>query len=104
MSIVTFITRVVPFLVFKRNAKIPAIITFLEKFIPGMVMMILVIYCLKDISFSNIPGSLNLVISSIIVVLLHLFKKNALLSIVGGTAAYMILVQTDILTNLLSTL
>lgn len=96
-AIVTYITRLIPFILFGDKKRIPKIILYIEKFIPGMIMVILVMNSLKTISISNIPQSLALIISSICVALLHFYQKNALVSIFTGTILYMFLVQTNIL-------
>lgn len=100
IALATMITRFVPFLFFGKKRKIPGFVLFMEKYMPGMVMMILVIYCLQDVSPQKIGPSLNLILASAMVVVAHLWKKNALISIFGGTALYMFLVQSQILERL----
>lgn len=101
---VTFLTRILPFLFFSGNKKVPDIILFIEKYIPGMIMVILVIYCLKDISPADLPLSAALILSSTVVALLHMIQKNALISIFGGTLCYMVFVQSQILEKLFDSL
>lgn len=92
MALVTLATRAFPFLLFSRRDP-PAILKFVEKFIPPMVMAVLVIYSLKDISWTVLPSGLREIGALILVTILHLWKKNAMLSIFGGTALYMILLR-----------
>lgn len=93
MSLVTIAIRFLPFLVFGENRKTPEIITYLGKVLPYAIMAMLVVYCLKDISFAATPYGLPELLACAAVVLLHLWKRNTLLSIGGGTICYMLLVQ-----------
>ena len=92
MSAVTLLLRVLPFLVFGHR-KTPAYISFLGKYLPYAIMGMLVVYCLKDISFSSAATSLPQVLGCLTVILLHIWKRNTLLSIGAGTVCYMLLVQ-----------
>lgn len=93
MSAVTLLLRVLPFLIFGQR-KTPAYITFLGKYLPYAIMGMLVVYCLKSITFTTAPFGLPEFIAVALVVVLHVWKRNTLLSILCGTACYMILVQT----------
>ena len=93
MAIVTFLTRALPFLLFDRGAAPPKIILYLGRVLPPAVIAMLIIYCLKDISFAQTGEWLPQLISVAAVVALHLWRHNNLLSIFGGTILYMILVQ-----------
>lgn len=90
---VTFLTRVLPFLLFPAEKKTPAYITFLGKTLPPALIGMLVVYCLKGVSLLRYPYALPELTALAAVVLLHLWKKNALLSIGAGTVFYMVLVQ-----------
>lgn len=92
IALVTVLLRFLPFLVF-RNKKTPEFITYLGKVLPFAIMGMLVVYCLKNTSFTSLPFGIPEIISVTLVVLLHLWKRNTLLSIIGGTACYMLLVQ-----------
>lgn len=92
-AMVTGILRVLPFLVFGGGKETPAFISYLGKVLPYAIMAMLVVYCLKGVSVLSAPYGLPELISCALVVLLHLWKRNTLLSIVGGTACYMALVQ-----------
>lgn len=93
VAIITILLRFTPFLIFNAKKESPKIITYLSNVLPFAIMGMLVIYCLKDINVINFPFGLPELIASLIVVLLHLWKRNTLLSILLGTISYMILVQ-----------
>ncbi len=90
MALTILATRAFPFVLFSRRDP-PAVIRFVEKYIPPMVMAVLVVYCLKDIRWSVWPSGIRELVSLAAVVVLHLWKKNAMLSIFGGTALFMLL-------------
>lgn len=89
----TMTTRFLPFLLFPDHKKPPRYITYLGTVLPFAVMGLLIVYCLKD-AFSAGYFALPELIAIGVVVLLHKWRKNTLLSIGVGTAFYMILVQT----------
>lgn len=91
---VTMLLRFLPFMIFGNGKKTPAYITYLSSVLPYAIMGMLVIYCLRNIGFTEAPHGLPELIAGAVVVGLHLWKKKTLLSIAGGTAVYMILVQT----------
>ena len=92
-ALVTMATRFLPFLIFGEKRKTPALVTYLGKVLPCAIMGMLVIYCMKDVAFLSTPYGLPEIISCIIVALLHIWKRNSLLSIGAGTVCYMLLVQ-----------
>ena len=91
--LVTMATRFIPFLIFGEKRKTPAIIEYLGTVLPCAIMGMLVVYCLKDISFLASPFGIPEILSCIVVAALHVWKRNSLLSIGGGTVCYMLLVQ-----------
>lgn len=93
ITLMTMATRFVPFLVFGENRKTPAIITYLGQVLPFAIMGMLVIYCMKDVSFTQWPHGIPELIGVAIVAVLHIWKRNSLLSIGVGTVCYMLLVQ-----------
>lgn len=93
MALVTALLRFLPFLVFHGKRPIPRKIQHLGAVLPYAVMAMLVVYCLKGISFTNTSGWLPPALSTGAVVLLHIRKRNTLLSIVGGTICYMLLIR-----------
>lgn len=90
----TMLTRFIPFIVFPSGRPTPKYIQYLGKVLPSAVFAMLVIYCLKDVSIFQGSRGIPELISIAAVVLLHLWKRQMLLSIAGGTILYMILVQT----------
>ncbi len=92
MATVTILLRTLPFLIFSRR-QTPAYITYLGKYLPYAIMGMLVVYCLKGINFTALPFGIPELVSAAVVVLLHLWKRSTLLSIVSGTALYMVLIQ-----------
>lgn len=111
MAIVTFLTRFLPFLLFDRGETPPKLVLYLGRVLPPAVIAMLIIYCLRNPAVSVSPelvenmsnrwaavisffvGWAPQLISGAVVVLLHAWKRNNLLSIFSGTILYMILVQ-----------
>ena len=93
MALVTMATRFLPFLIFGEHRKTPELILYLGKVLPCAVMGMLVVYCLKEVTFLQAPFGLPELIGIVVVALLHLWRRNSLLSIGVGTVAYMLLVQ-----------
>ena len=91
--LVTMSTRFLPFLIFGEKRKTPPIIEHLGTVLPCAIMGMLVVYCLKDVSFLRNPFGLPELIACAVVAALHVWKRNSLLSIGGGTLCYMLLVQ-----------
>ena len=92
-ALVTAALRFLPFLIFGENRKTPPVIAYLGQVLPYAIMGMLVVYCLKDVTLTAAPFGIPELLGCAIVVLLHLWKRNTLISIVGGTACYMLLVQ-----------
>lgn len=90
---VTALLRFLPFLIFNGNRSVPKVIHYLGMVLPYSIMAMLVVYCLKGISFVTYSDWLPELISVIGVVILHVWKRNTLLSIIGGTACYMLLIR-----------
>ena len=93
VAAVTFLTRFLPFGVFSGSRKTPKFIEYSGKALPFAAIGMLVVYCLRNVSFSAPSNWIPSLISSSVVVVLYLLKRNSLLSIIGGTACYMLLVQ-----------
>lgn len=100
ISVVTAALRFIPFLVFGGNRKTPKFINYLGKVLPYAIMGMLVVYCLKDMSFVDpetngiyLAGFLPAIIAGAAVVGSYVWKRNTLISIVGGTVLYMILLR-----------
>ena len=92
MAVVTMAIRFAPFVVFKGKTT-PPYINYLGKVLPYSIMAMLTVYCLKGVSFIKRPYGLPEFIGVIVVAVLHIWKRNTLLSIVAGTICYMILRQ-----------
>lgn len=92
VSAVTVLVRFLPFIVFS-GKETPKFVLYLGKVLPFAVMGMLCVYCLKGVSFVAMPYGIPELLSVAAVVILHLWKRNTLLSIIGGTACYMLLVQ-----------
>lgn len=92
-AIITFATRLAPFVLFGRSNRPPELVRYLGKMLPPAVMAILIVYCLKSVDFTSVAQLAPQLISIAVVVLLHIWKRNNLLSIGSGTVCYMVLVQ-----------
>lgn len=93
ISVVTMLLRFLPLWIFGNGQQTPAIIQYLGKVLPYAIMGMLVVFCLKSVSFVSAPHGLPELIACGTVVGLHLWKRNTAVSIVGGTVVYMMLVQ-----------
>ena len=89
----TMLTRFVPFFVFPAGKPTPKYVQYLGNVLPPAVFGLLIIYCLKNVSFLTGTHGIPELISIAVVVVLHLWKRQMLLSIAGGTVCYMLLVQ-----------
>lgn len=90
-TLVTIFLRFAPFLIFRQ--KTPKIVLYLGQVLPEAIMAMLVVYCLKNVSFVSGTRGIPEAIALALVILLHKWKHNTLLSILGGTIGYMMLVQ-----------
>ncbi len=93
VALATALTRFLPFLIFPAGKPTPKYIQYLGKVLPGAVFGLLIVYCLKNVSLLRWPYGLPEAIAIAVTAGLHLWKKQILLSIAGGTVCYMILVQ-----------
>ena len=89
----TLLTRFLPFLLFPAGKPTPKFVKYLGKVLPAAVFGLLIVYCLKDVSVFAGSHGIPELISIALVVGLHLWKRQMLLSIAGGTICYMLLVQ-----------
>ena len=90
----TMLTRFLPFLLFPAGRPTPPYIQYLGRVLPGAVFGLLVIYCLRNVSLFAGSRGIPEFLSIALVAGLHLWKRQMLLSIAGGTICYMLLVQT----------
>lgn len=92
-ALVTALLRFLPFRLFRDGRETPPLITYLGKVLPYPVMAMLVVYCLKNVSFRQHPYGLPEAAASLITALLHIWKRNTLLSILIGTVCYCLLIR-----------
>ncbi len=92
MAAVTILCRAAPFAFFIKRRP-PAIVDYLQKYIPPMIMTVLVLGSYKGISFRATPDWVPGIVAGLAVAVLHLWRRNTLLSILGGTALYMLLIR-----------
>lgn len=90
----TVITRFTPFVLFPENKEPSKVISDLGKMLPPAMMGLLVIYCLRNVTIFSGSHGLPQLIAIAVIVVLHKWKRNVLLSIGTGTILYMVLVQT----------
>ena len=93
MALVTALLRFLPFLLFPEGKQAPKVITYLSGVLPSAVIGMLVVYCLKDVQLLTVPHGLPELIAVASVALSYVWKRNTLLSVLGGTVVYMVLVQ-----------
>ena len=91
MAITTMAIRFLPFLIFGNNT--PEYISYLGKVLPQAIIALLVVYCLRNVSVTTKPFGLPELIAGGFVVGMHVWKRNAVLSILLGTIAYMLLIR-----------
>ena len=89
----TMATRFLPFLLFSGRRPTPKYIQYLGKALPSAVFGLLVVYCLKNVDVLAGSHGLPELIAVSVTAALHLWKRQMLLSIAGGTVCYMLLVQ-----------
>ncbi len=93
VALVTIALRFLPFVIFGENRATPPIIAHLGAVLPYAIMGMLVVYCLKDVTVTTSPYGIPELLGCAVVALLHLWRRNTLLSIGMGTICYMLLVQ-----------
>lgn len=93
IAVVTMLLRFLPLWIFGNGQQTPVLIQYLGKVLPYAIMGMLVVFCLKGVSVVRAPYGLPELIACGVVVGLHIWKRNTAISIVGGTAVYMLLVQ-----------
>ena len=93
MAAVIAFTRFLPFLAFPEGRKRPQAITYLGSVLPYAIIGMLVIYCFKGVSVLQYPYGLPELIAAAFVVGMHVWLRNTLISVFGGVAVYMLLVQ-----------
>lgn len=89
----TAITRFLPFLIFPAGKSTPKYVRYLGKALPPALFGMLVVYSLRNVSVFSQNHGLPELLAVLLVIVLHLWKRQMLLSIAGGTVFYMVLVQ-----------
>lgn len=92
-SITTMLTRFLPFVIFSNKKHTSGFIQLLGTFLPPAILGMLVVYCFKDALMAFNANTVISLVAGLVTVLIHLWKRNMLLSIFGGTACYMLLLQ-----------
>lgn len=93
IAVFMFLLRCLPFLIFSGSRRESKFIDYLGRVLPYAAIGMLVVYCLKDISFAEAPYGIPELLAAGAVAGLHIWRRNTLLSIFAGTVFYMILIQ-----------
>ena len=93
IAVLTFGARWFPFLLFSRGGRTPDRVAYIGNILPPAVMILLIVYCLKNVSVQVWPHGIPEFVSVAVVALLYKFTRNNLLAMVGGTILYMLLIQ-----------
>lgn len=96
VALVTWLCRGLPYLIFTKSKNLPPIINYLGKVFPSSIMIILVVYCLKGTQFNSFPYGLPELISIAAVIVLQVWRRNILISMLLGTICYMFLTRMPI--------
>lgn len=91
-ALATYATRILPFLLFSKREPGP-LVRHIERHMPMMIMVILVFYAIRDVSFGEAPYGIAELLGIVIAAVMHKLFGNALLSIVAATVFYMVMVQ-----------
>ncbi|NLZ80873.1 MAG: branched-chain amino acid transporter AzlD [Clostridiales bacterium] len=89
----TFLTRVLPFLLFPAHKETPKFVKYLGQVLPYSIIGMLIVYCLKGVTLTTKPYGLPEFIAILFIAFIHNLKRNTLLSVGGATVLYMILLQ-----------
>jgi len=93
MALVTYLIRLGPFLLFGKGKTSPKWVTYIGKVLPPAVMGMLIVYSLKSTEWLQLSSGLPVVVAIATTAVLHIWKRNNLLSILSGTAVYMVFIQ-----------
>lgn len=94
VALVTILTRSLPFLFFGGKKQLPETVRYLGTVLPAAIMIILVVFCLRNTGLTAYPYGLPELLSVAVVIIFHRSKKNVFLSISAGTGLYMVLTRT----------
>lgn len=92
-ALATMLTRFLPFIIFNDARPIPPLMQYLGRALPPAIFGMLVVYCLRNVNFYGPTHGLPELLAIAVVVVLHLWRRQMLFSIAGGTICYMLLVQ-----------
>ena len=92
-ALATMATRFLPFLVFHEGRPTPPLVIYLGKALPSAIFAMLVVYSLRNVDVLSHSHGLPELLAIVVTVALHLWKRQMLVSIAGGTVCYMLLVQ-----------
>lgn len=93
MAVFTALTRFLPFIAFPEGRKKPQVIIYLGKVLPYALIGMLVVYCFKGVSVVTAPFGIPEILAAVLVAVLHIWKRNTLISVFSGVIFYMVLVQ-----------
>lgn len=93
MALVTAGLRFAPFLLLG-GRRTPRLVVYLGRVFPCATVGLLAVYGLKSVSFAAAGSFVPQLLAAALMVFSYVWKRNTLLSIVGGTVFYMVLVQT----------
>ena len=93
MAVFTALTRFLPFIAFPEGRKKPKVIIYLGKVLPYALIGMLVVYCFKGVSVVTAPFGIPEILAAVLVAVLHIWKRNTLISVFSGVIFYMVLVQ-----------
>jgi branched-subunit amino acid transport protein AzlD len=93
VALVTILTRSLPFLFFGRKKELPETVSYLGRVLPTAIMIILVVFCLRNTDLNAYPFGLPELLSVVVVIIVHRIKKNVFFSIGVGTGIYMVLTR-----------
>lgn len=91
--VATMLTRFTPFMLFRPGKPTPRYIVYLGKVLPASVFALLVVYCLRNVHFSEQPYGLPELMGIAVTIAVHVWRRSMLLSIAAGTLCYMFIVQ-----------
>ena len=93
IALVTALLRFLPFIIFRGDKKTPDFIVYLGKVLPYSAMGMLVVFCLKSVDVTGGSHGIPELVSILVIVLLHCWRRNTMLSIVSGTLCYVLIVN-----------
>lgn len=93
IAVLTYAARLFPYIIFGRGNKIPDMIIYLGEVLPPAVMILLIVYCIRNISVFVYPFGIPEFSAILLTIILYLLVKNNLIAMISGTVLYMILIQ-----------